>query len=242
MTLGIIAGTGTLDLFEPGETRCVETSWGAPSADLVRVRVGQGEAWFLARHGQPHRIAPHRINYRANIDAFRQLGVRRVLAINAVGAVSDQAISATLAIPDQLIDYTWGRAHSYCDDNEGALQHVEFAEPFSGQLREQLIRAARAAELDCLTTACVAVTQGPRLETAAEVQRMRRDGADLVGMTSMPEAALAREAGLDYASVCVISNPAAGLAEEAISTAAIHAVLAASMNSVRRLLNALMER
>lgn len=239
MSLAIIGGTGALDLFDVREERRMETPYGRPSAALAKVRIGELEAWFLARHGRPHRIPPHRINYRANIDALHRLGVDQVIAINAVGSMDAAAGPGALVLPDQLIDYTWGRSHSFSDDDISPLQHIEFAEPFAGRTRTALMAAATRAGVDWVEDGCVAVTQGPRLETAAEVRRMCRDGATLVGMTSMPEAALAREAGMDYACLCVVANAAAGLEEAPISEDAIHQVLAGAMGRVRMVIEAL---
>jgi len=241
MSLAIIGGTGALDLFEVREEKRVETPYGAPSSALARVRLGGQDAWFLARHGRPHRIPPHRINYRANIDALHRLGVRRVLAVNAVGGMMAGQGGGDLVAPDQLVDYTWGRRHSFSDDDISPLRHAEFAEPFAGEMRTALLAAAAAAGVDCVDGACLAVTQGPRLETAAEVRRLMNDGCDLVGMTTMPEAALAREAEMDYASLCVVANAAAGLSDEPISERAIHDVLAGAMRKVRALLENLPE-
>lgn len=241
MTLAVIGGTGALDLFEVREERRVDTPYGAPSSALTRVRLGGQDAWFLARHGRPHRIPPHRINYRANIDALHRLGVRRVLAINAVGSMMAGQGGGALIAPDQLVDYTWGRRHSFSDDDISPLRHIEFAEPFAGRVRAALLAAAREAGVDCFDGGCLAVTQGPRLETAAEVRRLVNDGCDLVGMTTMPEVALAREAGMDYASLCVVANAAAGLAEEPITEEAIHEVLAGAMRKVRAVLENLPE-
>lgn len=237
--LAIIGGTGALDLFDVHEEKRVDTPYGRPSAALARIRFGTTEAWFLARHGRPHRVPPHRVNYRANIDALHRLGVDRVIAINAVGSMDPDAGPGALVLPDQLIDYTWGRAHSFIDDDISPLRHIEFAEPFAGPTRSALLAAAVQSSIPCADGGCVAVTQGPRLETAAEVRRMARDGATLVGMTTMPEAALAREAGMDYASLCIVANAAAGLDDEPISEAAIHQVLAGAMDRVRQLLEAL---
>jgi 5'-deoxy-5'-methylthioadenosine phosphorylase len=237
MSLAIIGGTGALDLFEVIEQQRVDTPYGEPSAPLARVSTESVEAWFLARHGRPHRLPPHRVNYRANIDALRRLGVTQVLAINAVGGMDEFREGGTLVVPDQLIDYTWGRVQTFSDDDLSPLVHVEFAEPFAGATRRAILRAARSAGLECHDGGCMAVTQGPRLETAAEIRRMAGDGAQLVGMTAMPEAALAREAGLDYASLCVVANAAAGVDETPISEAAIREVLARSMTRVRRLLD-----
>ncbi|QOC21264.1 S-methyl-5'-thioinosine phosphorylase [Wenzhouxiangella sp. AB-CW3] len=234
--LAIIGGTGALDLFPGGDERVLETDWGDPSANVVRVRLGQYKAWFLARHGRPHRLPPHRIDYRANIDGLRRLGVKRVVAINAVGAVDPGLAPGSLVIPDQLVDYTWGRAHTFSDDGRHPLEHVEFAKPFEGPLRSALLAAGQAADIGLVDGGCIAVTQGPRLETAAEIRRLARDGCDLVGMTAMPEVSLAREAGIDYASLCVVANPGAGLEEEPISLEEIHQVLSSAMISVQDLL------
>jgi len=240
MSLAIIGGTGALDLFDVREEKRVDTPYGRPSAALARVQVGpEAQAWFLARHGRPHRIPPHRINYRANIDALHRLGVDRVIAINAVGSMDAAAGPGALVVPDQLIDYSWGRLHSFSDDDISPLRHIEFAEPFAGPSRESLLHAAARAGVACVDGGCVAVTQGPRLETAAEIRRLVNDGASLVGMTAMPEAALAREAGMDYASLCVVANAAAGLGDEPISEDAIHQVLARAMQKVRQILQGL---
>lgn len=230
--LGVIGGTGALDLFEPGESGSSSTRWGAPSAEPVRVDLGAMEAWFLARHGRPHRIPPHRIDYRANIAALKALGVRHVIALNAVGAVSPDLPAGALVLPDQLIDYTWGRVHTFSDGAEAPLEHIEFANPFAGPTRRGLLAAAAAADIELVDGGCYGATQGPRLETAAEVARLAADGCTLVGMTTMPEAALAREAGLDYASLCVVANPGAGLQADPISIDEIHRVVQRAMERV----------
>ncbi len=233
--LGLIAGTGALDLFQAGEEYVLDTDWGEPSAPLVKVSLGQSEAWLLARHGRPHRIPPHRVNYRANIAALARAGVRHVIAVNAVGSIDPALPSGALVLPDQLIDYTWGRDHSFSDSAQDPLTHIEFAHPFAGPARLALQSAAALAGVALHDGGCYGATQGPRLETAAEIQRLSRDGCTLVGMTAMPEAALAREAGLDYASLCVVANPAAGVRDEAISIDEIHRVLAQAMTEVKRL-------
>lgn len=233
----MIGGTGALDLFEAGPERPLSSGFGEASAPVARISLAGRDAWFLARHGRPHHIPPHRINYRANIDGLKQLGVEGIIAINAVGGVDPALPPGSLVIPDQLIDYTWGRAHSFSDDTDSPLQHVEFAHPFEGRLRKALLAAAEAAEISVVTSGCVGVAQGPRLETAAEVRRLRKDGCTMVGMTSMPEAGLAREAGLDYASVCVVANAAAGVDDAPISVEEIERVLAATMSGVVRLLS-----
>lgn len=237
--LALIGGTGALDLFEPGPEQSVGTRWGSPSAPPVQIQLGALSAWFLARHGRPHRIPPHRIDYRANIAALAELGVRSVIAINAVGGIDPALAPGALVLPDQLIDYSWGRVSSFSDDADEPLAHIEFAEPFAGPARQAVLAAAVRSGVSVHSGGCYGVTQGPRLETAAEIARLARDGCSLVGMTAMPEAALAREAGIDYCSLCVIANPAAGLSAEPISIEDIHRVLAAAMAQVRTLLLAL---
>jgi 5'-methylthioinosine phosphorylase len=238
MTLAIIGGTGALDLLKSGQTRAIETPYGEPSSLLTQIDLGQRSAWFLARHGNPHHIPPHRINYRANIDALRRAGVRQVIAINAVGGIDPGLLAGALVVPDQLIDYSWGRVHSFSDDVDSPLEHIEFAEPFAGPTRQALLAAGSAAAIALHDGGCVAVAQGPRLETAAEIRKFAADGNTLVGMTTMPEAALAREAGMDYASLCVIANPAAGVSEQPITMEEIHAVLGRAMRDVAQVLAA----
>ncbi|MFU8832198.1 MAG: S-methyl-5'-thioinosine phosphorylase [Wenzhouxiangella sp.] len=236
MTLGIIAGTGALDLLEQLDQRSVQTRYGLPSSMPARVSLGQADAWFIARHGNPHTIPPHRVNYRANIDTFRQIGVSGIIAVNAVGGIDADLSVGSLVLPDQLIDYTWGRAHSFSDEEGSALEHIEFAEPFAGPTRNVLIQAAADAGIALHDGGCCAVTQGPRLETAAEIRKLAADGCTLVGMTSMPEAALAREAGLDYASLSIVANPAAGVVSAPISLDEIYATLAIAMDRIKLIL------
>jgi 5'-methylthioinosine phosphorylase len=214
--LGILGGTG-LAVFgglEIERRELVDTPWGAPSAPLVHGRVAGRPVVFLARHGVDHALAPHAVNYRANLWALREAGVRRVIAVNAVGGIGSECPPGRLVIPDQLIDYTWGRAHSFCDGIDGRLQHVDFTHPYSGALRTALLAAAARAGLPAKDGAVYGVTQGPRLETAAEIDRLARDGCDIVGMTGMPEAGLAREIALEYACCAVVVNRAAGRGED----------------------------
>jgi purine nucleoside phosphorylase len=164
----------------------------------------------LARHGDGHSIPPHKINYRANVLALKKLGVDAIIALNTVGVVSSVRESGEVAVPDQLLDYTWGREHTIYDGRRGSVVHIDFTEPFSGDLRSDLLVAARRAGVDCYDGGVYATTQGPRLETAAEVDRLERDGADYVGMTAMPEAAIARELEIAYACLAMVVNRAAG--------------------------------
>jgi 5'-methylthioinosine phosphorylase len=244
MRLGIIGGTGTAALFGDGtQIELASGPWGATSAPLQRFRLDGHEVTFLARHGSADSpaIAPHRVNYRANVWAFRELAVDHVLGINAVGGIAPAAAPGRLVLPDQLIDYTWGRDHTYTGDNRFPLEHVEFTVPFSPALRSRLLAAAGQSGVDLMATGTYGATQGPRLETAAEINRLERDGCDVVGMTAMPEAGLARELDLSYAICCVVVNRAAGRSPGGLT---IHAEIAASLGSgmaaVRRLVRGLL--
>jgi 5'-deoxy-5'-methylthioadenosine phosphorylase len=239
--LGLIGGTGLDHWGTATRSHDISSAYGQPSAGLSEYHLGDLQVFFLPRHGGQHQIPPHAVNYRANIDAFRQLQVEGIIAVNAVGGISSANRPGTLTVPDQLIDYTWGRAHTFSMTDADDLLHAEFAEPFDGDLRLRLLKAAASAGVDVSDGGCVGVSQGPRLETAAEIRRFKQDGCDLVGMTSMPEAALAREAGLDYACLCINANWAAGLEQEPVTMAAIEATLAEAMVKVRRLLGKFFE-
>ena len=242
--LAVIGGTGVYAFpgLEHPERIEMTTRWGAPSSAIVIGDVSGKRVAFLARHGNVHTFAPHRINYRANIDSLHELGVRRVIGVNAVGGIRDDMGPRVLAIPDQLIDYTQ-RASSFCDADGEAVLHIEFGEPYSGSLRRALLDAARRAGIDVVDGGCYGATQGPRLETRAEIVRMRRDGCDLVGMTGMPEAALARERDMEYACIAVVANWAAGCGPDPnapISLEEIHAHLAAATGHVPAIVRALL--
>jgi len=239
--LGLIGGTGLDHFGKAVRKHDIATPYGQPSASLAEYHAGQSQVFFLPRHGERHEAPPHAVNYRANIDAFRQLDVDGIVAVNAVGGISHHHQPGSLSLPDQLIDYTWGREHTFSMTAGDELKHVEFAYPFDGRVRLGLLGAAATAGIDVADGGCVAVSQGPRLETAAEIRKFKHDGCGLVGMTSMPEAALAREAGLDYASLCIIANWAAGLEEEPVSMAAIEAILARAMIKVHKLLGQFFE-
>ncbi len=243
--IGIIGGSG-LDRVEAltiEGSKTLDTPYGAPSAPLIRGRLGNSSVLFLPRHGSDHSIAPHRINYRANLWALQAAGVREVVAVATVGGIHPRMAAGSLVLPDQIIDYTWGRESTYFDGLAQPLQHIDFTRPFSAVLRERLRRAAELAGVLLVEGGVYGATQGPRLETAAEIGRMARDGADLVGMTGMPEAALARELGLEYAMLAVVVNAAAGCGDnlEAISLQQIHETSARVMKDVLRVLMALGE-
>jgi 5'-methylthioadenosine phosphorylase/5'-methylthioinosine phosphorylase len=210
--LAVIGGSGFASLpdLDSALSLPVETCYGRPSAELIRGRLGGSEVLFLARHGAGHQIPPHRIDYRANIQALAEAGAERIVALAAVGGIADDCAPLTLCVPDQLIDYTYGRDSTFYDGRGGGVVHVDFTTPFSESLRAELLSAGRDLGLEVRAGGTYGVTQGPRLETAAEIERMRRDGCDLVGMTAMPEAVLARERGLQYATLGYVVNWAAG--------------------------------
>jgi purine nucleoside phosphorylase len=211
------------------------TAYGAPSAAIREVDFGKTRAWFLARHGDRHDIPPHLINYRANLAALKLLHVDHVVALNTVGVITPGPVPGELAVPDQLIDYTYGRDHSIYDGHSASLDHIDFTEPFSGTLRKCILDAARTAEIPCHDGGVYAVTQGPRLETAAEVERLARDGADFVGMTAMPEAGIAKELRLNYACLSLIVNFAAGRGKKAIHEDIEGSLLEAKTRALRLL-------
>lgn len=210
--LAVIGGTGLYRLAGLEHVRTVQaqTRYGEPSGP-VRIGLLDGQpVAFLARHGESHSVPPHRINYRANLAALRALGARRVVALNTVGGIGDAYGPRVLACPDQIIDYTWGRISTLCEEPGTEVLHVDFGDPYTPALRHKVLQAAQRAGVAMVDGGCYGATQGPRLETKAEIERMRRDGCHLVGMTGMPEAALARELGLDYASIAIVANWAAG--------------------------------
>jgi 5'-methylthioinosine phosphorylase len=209
--LAIIGGTGAgvLEDFVEERRSEVSTPWGSPSAPLRWGRLFGAEIVFLARHGDGHALAPHQINYRANLWAIDSVGVHCVVALAAVGGITQNMEPGTVVIPDQLIDYTYGRAQTFFDE-EDPVKHIDFTDPYDAEMRKWLCDGARQADVPRIEQATYGVTQGPRLETRKEISKMEQDGCDIVGMTSMPEAALARELGLSYACCALVSNWAAG--------------------------------
>jgi 5'-methylthioinosine phosphorylase len=222
-----------------------DTAYGVPSGPIrVGTYAGKRVA-FLARHGEGHSLPPHKINYRANLVALKEIGAQRVLALNTVGGISERFGPRVLACPDQLIDYTWGRISTLCEDAGSEVLHVDFGEPYTTSLRQALLQAAGQANVALVDGGCYGATQGPRLETKAEIARMRRDGCDLVGMTGMPEAGLARELGLDYACLAIVANWAAGAGPDADEVITLQDVLdnvAVAMAGVPKILQRLLVR
>jgi 5'-methylthioinosine phosphorylase len=238
--LAIIGGTGLTE-FEDYRTDVLHennTPWGKSSSAISEISIAGKSALFLARHGQPHRIPPHRINYRANIAALKQAGATEVIAVNAVGGINPRMGVTHITIPDQLIDYSYGREHTYFDgvSHPDEVRHIDFSYPYSELLRQNLIRQLQRASLEFSHTGVYACTQGPRLETAAEIRKMAKDGCDIVGMTGMPEAALARELSLEYACMALIVNPAAGISSEIITMADIAKAINDGMGKVKQVL------
>ena len=237
--LAIIGGSGLtrLSTLAVAHREVVRTPYGEPSSALLFGQLAGRDVVFVARHGHGHTIPPHRVNYRANLWALREQGASGILAVASVGAIRGCA-PGDLVLPHQLIDYTWGRANTFFDGGDQQVVHVDFTHPYSQPLREVCVAAAKSGGIALIEGGVYGAVSGPRLETAAEIDRMERDGATMVGMTGMPEAVLARELGVEYASVCVVVNHAAGRGDssEHVSMEGINKVLHAAMEKVRALL------
>ena len=244
--LAIIGGSGLSKLGNMEVTRrqVVRTPYGEPSGALTLGRIGQCAVIFLARHGYGHTIPPHQVNYRANLWALKEAGASAVISVASVGGIRKELGPGVLALPHQVIDYTWGRPSTFFEGPSTPVNHIDFTEPYTAALRERILGAAKACAERIVEKGVYAATQGPRLETAAEIVRLERDGADLVGMTGMPEASLARELGLEYAAIAVVANYAAGKGDSAhaIPLDKIGAVLDESMGRVRRIIEKLCEQ
>ena len=240
--LAIIGGTGLTRLanLDVKRRRALHTPYGEPSSQLTSGAIRGVAVVFLARHGDAHTIPPHQVNYRANLWALKEEGAREIVSVATVGGIRRDLGPGALVVPHQIVDYTWGRASTYFEGS-AAVKHVDFTEPYSAGLRARLLAAAGRSGATAGDGAVYAATQGPRLETAAEIDRLERDGADIVGMTGMPEAALARELDLEYAAIAVVVNHAAGRGASAhgIQMQQIDAVLEEAMGRVRRIIEAL---
>jgi 5'-methylthioadenosine phosphorylase len=241
--LAVIGGSGLARLasLAVSERKAVRTPYGEPSAPLTFGTVRGRALLFLARHGDGHTIAPHQVNYRANIWALRQEGAEGVVSVAAVGGIRAEYAPGSLVVPDQIVDYTWGRPATFFESADAPVTHIDFTHPYSEGLRERILAAARRCGETVHAGGVYAATQGPRLETAAEIDRLERDGADLVGMTAMPEASLAREAGLEYAAIAVVANHAAGRgsSRRAVALEEAATVLERAMERVQRIIGEL---
>lgn len=230
--IGIIGGSGLYELLEDASQVLVQTPYGDPSDPVHLGRLGGRNVAFLPRHGADHRFPPHRVPYRANLWALRSLGVRRVLAPSAVGALRPDLAPGTLVVPDQIIDSTWGRESTYYDA-PGAVVHVGFADPYCPQGRT----AVRSGGMPVVDGGTLVVIQGPRFSTRAESRRNSVAGGDVVGMTGMPEAVLARELALCYTGLAVVTDADAGVeAAGAVSHQAVLEQFAHSVSHLRTVL------
>ncbi len=239
--IGIIGGTGlsSLDPWINTSTSVVQTRYGDPSAALSIGEWNAQRVVFLPRHGSDRSIPPHKINYRANIRALKDAGVGSVVSISAVGGISADAAPGNIIIPHQIVDYTYGRQHTFFDGEESTLNHIDFTQPYSGRLRSRLLAAASQSDTHCGAEGVYGATQGPRLETAAEINRMERDGCTLVGMTGMPEAALARELNMEYACCAIVVNWAAGRSSESITMETIKGFVMQGQEKLNAIFNQL---
>ncbi|MFP3926367.1 S-methyl-5'-thioinosine phosphorylase [Pseudomonas sp. W5-36] len=231
----IIGGTGLtqLDGLTIRQSLSVNTPYGAPSGDIHLGEYAGREVMFLARHGHPHRFPPHKVNYRANICALKQAGAEAILAVNAVGGIHPDMGTGHFCVPHDLVDYTSGREHTFFADDLEHVTHIDFSFPYSAPLRARLIAALAAEGCAHSDFGVYACTQGPRLESVAEIARLERDGCDIVGMTGMPEAALARELELEYACLALVVNPAAGKSAAVITMAEIEQALHDGIGKVK---------
>jgi 5'-methylthioadenosine phosphorylase len=243
--LAIIGGTGLTQLtnLEITHRQVMRTPYGEPSGALTFGIINQHEVIFLARHGYGHNIPPHEVNYRANLWALHDQGARRVVSVASVGGIRADLTPGVIAVPHQIIDYTHGRAFTYFDGRDRPVTHIDFTHPYAPAMRKQILQAAQLAGENCVDGGVYAATQGPRLETIAEINRFERDGADMVGMTGMPEASLARELGLSYATIAVVVNHAAGRgsSRDGVRLETISGVAQPAMARVRKIIESLVE-
>lgn len=240
--LGLIAGTGLNKMadFAQADAKKVETPYGLTSGELTKLRINGQDVLLLPRHGQAHTVPPHLINYRANIWALKDAGVSDIVAFAAVGGISSDMSPATLVLPDQIIDYTYSREHTFYTDNFSADKHIDFTQPYSERLHSKLLAAAKALSINILASGTYACTQGPRLETAAEIQRLKKDACHIVGMTAMPEAALARELQINYQTLAVVVNWAAGISDDEITMESIISIMHDAEASLQKIITKLL--
>lgn len=237
--LAIIGGTGLASLngLKVVHKQMVNTPYGPASAPLIIGELSNQSIIFIARHGHGHTIPPHKINYQANIWALKSMEVEQILAVAAVGGITENMSPCTIVIPDQLIDYTYSREHTFFSDDFNPDKHIDFTSPYSENLRSGMLAGSEHCDFDVINGGVYGATQGPRLETAAEINKLEKDGCDIVGMTGMPEAVLARELEMDYATCAVIANWGAGRANDTITMQEIEANLKTGMKRVKTLID-----
>ncbi len=241
--LAVIGGSGlySVEGLVVDDRRVVNTPYGDPSGEVVTGRIGDSPMVFINRHGEDHSIAPHQVNFRANLKALQQSGATRILAVSTVGGITPEYGPGVLAVPDQIIDYTWGREQTFSEPG-GPILHVDFTQPYATVWRARVVEGLSGLGLEpgvLVDGGTLAVTQGPRLESAAEIRRLADDGCDLVGMTGMPEAALARELDIEYVTICPVANRAAGLSGKPLDFDEMTGVLKAALVPLSELITGL---
>lgn len=241
----VIGGSGLYSLgnnFQLERREQLDTPFGKTSAEIQLGRWHQHNIVFLPRHGNSHQVPPHRINYRANLWALQSVGVTHIFSVNAVGGITADLPPHTLVVPDQIIDYTSARAHTFFDGNGQETEHIDFTWPYSASMRESIISVSDAANIGLVKSGTYGCTNGPRLESAAEIRKMSNDGCNMIGMTGMPEAALARELSIEYAAIALVVNWCAGIEGSVVEMDQIKLVLASGMDTVKSLILANLER
>lgn len=243
--LAIIGGSGLAQLsnLEVTHRQVMRTPYGEPSGALTFGLINRHEVMFIARHGYGQTIPPHLVNYRANMWALHDQGAKNIVSVASVGGIRADLVPGTIAVPDQLLDYTHSRAYTYFDARDKTVTYIDFTHPYSVSLRSQILKAAGLAQEKLIDGGVYAVTQGPRLDTIAEINRYERDGADMVGMTGMPEASLARELGLSYAAIAVVVNHAAGRGDsrDSVHLETVGTVAQPALVRVKKVLERLVE-
>lgn len=236
MSVGVIGGSGFYEFSELRDKKILskETQYGVVE-EIVFGKLGDVEIFYFPRHGKNHFCPPHKVNYRANISALKELGVECIFSVNATGGIGEDMAPGTIVLPTQVIDYTHGREHTFFDGTT-KCEHIDFSHPFCKKLQASILKSTKNIYPKILLGGTYGCTQGPRLETGAEISRLKRDGCDLVGMTVMPEAALAREMNIDYVSICINANWAAGIKKELVSIDEIFRTLEKTLSTVKAIL------
>jgi 5'-methylthioadenosine phosphorylase len=239
--LGIISGSGLYELkgLKVKESLDIDTPYGKPSSFIMKCEYEGRVIHFLPRHGRSHSIPPHKVNYRANIWALKELGVQRIISVSAVGGINKDYTPGRIVIGDQIMDFTKNRINTFFDSSD--VVHVDFTYPFCDDMRKIMIETVGRIKMDVVKEGIYIAVEGPRLETASEIEHYRSAGADIVGMTGMPEAVLAREAEICYAGIYVVTNYAAGIKEGKLTTDEVVETMKGSMDKIKELLAHLVE-